>query len=203
VLSRFRSATENEAGNFLIADRSLTLRRNLLQQKPRRRQTIFFAQPQHLNRLFKSVRRLMEAGDVILVVLHRIERHGMRKVCDFQVYAIHLRERHLVNLQAIIGDALVEHVQQQIVRKPILLRKTIRRDGSQLRAVGPVGGILFSFRGQRTFIQQRVAPVIAIRRRKLRRSLHVVFELLPEEKILCRQPRLDGRCRLHFRLAGG
>ena len=65
---------------------------------------------QHLFGLGEHPRDLMQTGDVVLVLLHRVEGNGQRQVGEAQMRAVHLVHRHLIFLEAVIVDALPERV---------------------------------------------------------------------------------------------
>ena len=57
-------------------------------------------------------------------MLKRIERYGVRKIGEAEVDALHLRDGHLVVLQQVVGNAVIQNVKQEIVGEAILLGKS-------------------------------------------------------------------------------
>ena len=58
----------------------------------------------------------MQAGNVVLVLLQRLERNRERQIGQAQMRTFHLIDRHLVFLEAIICDALPQCAAQNLVR---------------------------------------------------------------------------------------
>ena len=68
----------------------------------------------------------METRNVVFVMLDRIQRHGIRKIREAVVDALHLRNGHLVVFQLEVRYAIVQNMKQEVVRETILLGKTPR-----------------------------------------------------------------------------
>ena len=65
-----------------------------------------------------------KTGDIVLVMLDGIEWNGKRQIGKAGMDAILLVDRHLVFFEIEVGDALLQHADQQIVRELILIRKS-------------------------------------------------------------------------------
>ena len=63
----------------------------------------------------------MKPRDVVLVVLNGIERHGERQICKAGVDAVLLVDRHLVLFEIVVGDALLQHPNHQVVGELIAI----------------------------------------------------------------------------------
>ena len=101
-------------------DDALALHRNFFQQEAHRHQLVFHASAQDFGGLIQHARNLVQARDVILVMLHRIERDRERQIGQVGVDAVHLIDRHFEFFQIVIGVAQFEHAHQQIVGELIL-----------------------------------------------------------------------------------
>jgi hypothetical protein len=78
-------------------------------------ENFIFPLPKHLDRLLESTRDLVETRNVIFVMLNRIKRHGVQKIGQAVVDALHLRYGHLLGLQFVVRNAVVQNVKQEIV----------------------------------------------------------------------------------------
>ena len=105
--------------------------------------------------------------------------------------ALHLRDGHLVSLQLVVRNAIVQNVKQEIVRDSILLGKSLRRNGRELRTIPAIDGVLLRAGCQRVVIQLCVIPVVSPGSLALGRSPHVIFVLLLEQSVL------GGKTRCH------
>src|ERR1700733_3108230 len=108
---------------------SLTLHRELLYEETHRHEVVLHAGAKHFGGLAQHARNLVETCDVVLVVLDGIEGNGKGKVGKTGMDAILLIDRHLVFFEVEIGDALLQHADQEIVRELILIGETRSRDG--------------------------------------------------------------------------
>ena len=87
---------------------ALALRRNFFEQKAHRHQLVFHAGAQDFGGLAQRARNLVQARDVILVMLDGIERNGERQIREAGVDAVLLIDRHLEFFEVEIGDALLQ-----------------------------------------------------------------------------------------------
>ena len=67
----------------------------------------------------------MKTGDVVLVVLHRVERDGQREIRETGMDATLLVDWHLVFFEVEVGDTLLEDTNQEIVGELVLVGKPI------------------------------------------------------------------------------
>ena len=137
----------------------------------------------------------MQARDVILVMLYGIQRHGKRQVRQLGMDAILLIDRHLILFQIEIGDALLQHANQQVVRKLILVGKTRRRDSFKPPQKRLIRLVPLRQPIQRIVVQLVVVAVIPKRSRPLRQKTQIRFVLLLENYILRGNP-LSNRLRI-------
>src|SRR6185312_1664253 len=104
-------------------DNTLALHGDLFQKKADRHEFIFQAGAKNFSGLVENARNLVQTRYVVLIVLDGIERDGKWKVCKAGVDAAHLIEWHLVLFEVEVGDALLQHANQKIVRELVLIRK--------------------------------------------------------------------------------
>ena len=87
----------------------------------------------------KARGNLVEAGDVVLVVLDGVEGHGEREVGEAGVDAAQLPStRHLVLLQVVVVHALLQVAEEEVVRDAVFFGEAVRGDGLD---AGEVGGV--------------------------------------------------------------
>ena len=65
----------------------------------------------------------MKTGDVVFVVLDRIERDGERQIREIGMDAVLLVDWHLIFFKVEVGDALLEYANQQVVGELVLVRE--------------------------------------------------------------------------------
>ena len=100
---------------WIFRNGTFALDRNLLEEEPGRHQSVSFSLAEHLDRLLESTGDLVETRNVILVVSDAVERYGVRKIGKAVVDALHLRDGHLVILQRVVRNAVIQNVKQEIV----------------------------------------------------------------------------------------
>src|SRR5208283_3765115 len=105
----------------IFGNSSFALSWYLLEQNPDRHQSVFFSLAQYFDCLLESTGDLVETGNVIFVMLHGIKRYGVRKIGKTVVDALHLRDGHLIILQRVVRNAIIQNVKQEIVGEAILL----------------------------------------------------------------------------------
>ncbi len=103
----------------------------------------------------------MQARDVVLVVLDRIQGHGKRHVRETSLRPLHVIHRHLVFFELEVRESLHQRTLHYFVRQFVLLRKTGRRNGVQAREKTLVGGVLALIRRGRIIFQLIVISVVA------------------------------------------
>ncbi len=105
--------------------------------------------------------------------------------------AAHLAYRHLVFLEAVVVDALLERAHHDVVGECILLWKSGRRNGIQTREKGLVSGVLVLDCREGAVVQLVVVAIVTKGGGKLRVGLQVGLILLFEERVLRGDSRLD------------
>ena len=83
------------------------------EQKANGHELVFHAGAQNFGGLAEDARNLVQARDVVFVVLDGIERNGERQIGEAGVDAVLLVDRHLVFFEVEIGDALLEDANEQ------------------------------------------------------------------------------------------
>src|SRR5215467_12131561 len=106
---------------------ALALYWKLLQKKSHRHEFVLHTGTKNLGGLVQDAGNLVQARNVVLIVLDRIERDRKRKIGEAGVHPVLLIDRHLIFFEIEVRDALLEHTNQKIVREPILIGKTVRR----------------------------------------------------------------------------
>ena len=177
-------------------DDALALHRNFFQQEAHRHQLVFHASAQDFGGLIQHARNLVQARDVILVMLHRIERDRERQIGQVGVDAVHLIDRHFEFFQIVIGVAQFEHAHQQIVGELILFGHAGGGDRGDLGQEIAIGLVAVGERGQRTFGEFVVVAIIAESRGALRRIAQIGLVLIFEDGVLGRDAIGDGGRRL-------
>jgi hypothetical protein len=167
-----------EAGGILVRgqqkgiarDNTLALRGHLLEQEAHGHQVVVHTGAHQFFGLVQNAGNLTQAGDVVPVVLHGIERNGQWQVGQIGVNAVHLIHWHLVFLQLVVGVALRQHAQHELVRKLVLLAEAVSRDGAQPAGKGITHGMAVCDGRKRAVGEQRVVAVIAVGGGALRRE---------------------------------
>jgi hypothetical protein len=152
---------------------------------------VLHAGTQNLFGLGESARDLVQTRDVVLIVLHRVQRHGERQIGQVNVRALHLAERHLVFLERMVVDALLQRAHQHLVRHHILRGKTAGRYRHQARKEILVAGVAASDSLERVVVQLLVVAIVAVGRRALGISFQIRLVLLFEQRVLSCESRLD------------
>src|SRR6202789_2536497 len=142
---------------------SLALPWTCFRNKPHNRQVVLHTCAQNVLRLLERLRNLVQTRDVVLIMLHRIERHRERKIGQPRMNAAHPADRHLVLFQVVVLHPLLGLKQKQIVRYQVLLRKTGRVDRLDLRQIGYLEVVLMRNRSQRIVPKLIVIPVVSNR----------------------------------------
>ena len=110
-------------------DDALTLDGKLLQQESDGHELVFHAGAKHFGGLAEDARNLVKTGDVVLVMLDRVEGNGQRQIREAGMDAILLVDWHLVLFQVEVGDALLEDTNQKVVGELVLVGEARSRDG--------------------------------------------------------------------------
>ena len=173
-------------------DDALTLRRNLFRQKSHRHELVLHTRPKNFGDLAQGARNLVQARDVVFVMLDRIERHRQRQIGEIGVDADLLVDRHLILFEAEVGDALLQNANHQIVRELVLIGELSRRDRLQ-PFQEPFVRLMSAQDGRERVVGELVVvAIVAESRRTLRKIAQIAFVLLVEERVLRRQAFGDG-----------
>jgi hypothetical protein len=100
------------------------------------------------------------------------------------VRAAHLAHGHLVFLEAVVVDALLEGAHHDVVGECVLLWKSCRRNGVQTREKGLVSGVLVLDCGEGAVIQLIIVAIVSKGGGHLRVGLQVGLILLFKERVL-------------------
>ena len=159
----------------------------------RRHEAVLHALAQDVGGLGEDARNLMQPGNVILVVLHRIERDGERQIGEPGVDTALLVHRHLIILQVVVDVLALQLPLEQAVAQQILVVHAVGGDGFQpLQEIVGFRMLACDFL-QRNLAEQRVVAVVAEGGRALRRILEPGLIELIEQFILLRHAIGDGR----------
>ena len=123
-------------------DHAPALRRYFFDEKAHRHEIVAHSGAQHLFGLRENPRYLVQSGDVIFVMPHRVERHGERQVGQTDLRAVQLADRHFLFLEGVVLDALRERTAQHFVRQRVLLGKAFGADRRQARQELPVSQVI-------------------------------------------------------------
>ena len=165
-------------------DDAVALRGDLLEQEADGHEVVLHAGAQDFLGLGEDAGDLVEAGDVVLVVLDGVERDGEREVGEVGVRAVHLRDGHLVFFEAVVVEALLEGAHEQVVGELILLGEAGGGDGFEAGEKGLVGGVPAGDAGERVVVELVVVAVVAVGGGALGGVLEVGLILLFEESVL-------------------
>src|SRR5262249_22316695 len=99
----------------------------------------------------------MKTGDVILVALDGVEGERKRHICEAGMNAILLIDWHLVLFEVEVGDALLEHTNQQVVGKLVLISKA--RGWDRLK---PLEEVLVSFMPLSDSLERVVGELVIV-----------------------------------------
>ena len=67
----------------------------------------------------------MQPRDVVLVMLYRIEWHGIRQIRQACMDAVKLVDRHLVLFELEVGDALLQAAHENVMRELVLIGEAV------------------------------------------------------------------------------
>ena len=110
------------AGQWLGCD-VRTLRCDLVQQIPRRHQVVGHPLAHVSRHLIEHPRDAVQTRHVILVILHRLQRHLRHQARNAQLDAVHLIHRHLPAFESGSLDGLAQLPQHQRLVENFLLRE--------------------------------------------------------------------------------
>ena len=119
---------------------------------------------QNLFRLKQGLGDLVEAGNIILVMLNGVEGHREREIGQAGMNApsaAGCTERHLVLFEVVVLDALLDLAEKQIVGDEVLLGKAGGIDGLDPRQVGKVALVSSGWCGQGVIAELVVVAVVA------------------------------------------
>ena len=134
----------------------------------------------------------MQTRDVVLVLLHRIERHGKRQIgqatCGPSIWLTGISN----SLKSIVVDALLQRVQQNLVRQRILFGKAGGRNGLQAREEDLIARVFALRPCERVVVQPIVIAIVAVGGGSLRMGLEIGLVLFLEKRILRTDARFNG-----------
>src|ERR1700722_6301815 len=184
LVKRCWSAAEMLSGNFLVGSR-----KGSEAMMPSHCAGTFSSRKRTgMSLSFIPARNLMQARDVILVVLDRIQWNGERHIRETRLRPLHVIHRHLVFFELEIRDSLRQRTLHHLVRQFVLFRKAGRRNGVQARQKTLIGGLLTLISRGRKIFQLIVISVIADGGRAFRVSLEIRLVLLLEKRVLRGNP---------------
>ncbi len=110
-------------------DDALTLDGQLLQEKSHGHELVLYAGAKDFGGLAEDARDLVKAGNVVFVVLDRVERNGQRQIRQAGMDAILLVDWHLELFEVEVGDTLFEDTSEEVVRELVLIGEAGTRSG--------------------------------------------------------------------------
>ena len=173
-------------------DDALALHGNLFEEKSNGHEVVFHAGAKDFGGLGEDARNLLQAGDVVLVVLDGIEGDGERQVREAGMDAVLLVDGHLVFFEVVVGDALLQNANEQIVGESVLVGEAGGGDGLKARQEILVGLMALGDGGERVVGELVVVAIVAEGRGALGKVAEIGFVLFIEESVLRRQSIGDG-----------
>ena len=134
----------------------------------------------------------MQAGDVILIVLHGTESRARGQARIRQVYSIHLVDGHFPVLESRPFDLLAQVTDHQVLAQALLLREARGVDRFENRERLPRVPQLPGEKFRRIIAEAVVIPIVAHRRGQLRVCAQLVFPLLLQRGLQARPARCRG-----------
>ena len=117
------------AGVSLGVGDLLSLRHHFFQQVTGRHQPVFHSLTHVGGHLLEHPGDLMQSGEVVVVVLHAIERRQRHQFQKAEMRAVHLVDRHLPGLEAPACNVLAQVSDHQLAAQRILGRQSSRING--------------------------------------------------------------------------
>ncbi len=192
LVNRFWSSADMPSGYFFARNKKWVARfpgtaPKFLQQKSHRYELVLHAGTKHFGYPAQHTRNLMQARNVVLIVLNRIERHRQRQISETGVNAILLVDRHLVFFEIKIRDALLQHTNHEVVRELILTREAGTRNRLEAAQEAFVGIMALHNRRERILPELVVIAIIAIGGSPLRKVAEIRLILIIVKSILSRE----------------
>ena len=168
---------------------AVDLRDDFFQQILRRHQPVAHALLRHRGHLVEAPGHRLQARQVILVFLRVVERDRADEAGQLQVDAAHLVQRHLVQLQPVAAQLVLQLAHHQLLVELVGVGETAGVD--RLEALQVIGGDLVLGRHVR---QRHVAPAVVVAQvaqhgGELRRVLQLVLPLLGQQRVERLHPR--------------
>ena len=135
-------------GEGIGVDDALALHGNFFKEKAHGHEVVFHAGAKDFSGLRKGAGNLVKASDVVFVMLHGIERHGLGKIGESGVNAVLLIDGHFIFFEVKVGDALLQNANEQVVGELILIGEAGGGDGLQAREEIAVGLIALGNGGE-------------------------------------------------------
>ena len=148
-------------------------------------EVVLYAGAEDVFGLEEGARNLVEARDVVLVVLDGVEGHGEREVGDAGVDAA----GHLVVLEVVVVHALLQVVEEEVVRGAVFLGEALGRDSLDADKVGGAGLMALRGGGEGVVAELVVVAVVADARGEGGGELEGGLPGLGEEGVLGGQAR--------------
>ena len=165
-------------------DDPFALHRKFIDEKADWHQLVFHSRAKNFGGLIEHTRNLMKPGDVVLVMFYRVERDGKRQIGKAGVDAVLLIDRHLILFEIVVGNALLQHSNQQIVRKLIAIVEPCGRNGLQSREKVFVGFVKLSDGCERALGKLVVIAIVPKSSGAFGKVAQIGFVLLIENRIL-------------------
>ena len=146
---------------------------------------------------------LVEARDVVLVVLDGVEGHGEGKVGEAGVDAVHLVDGHLVFFEVVVVEALLNDAGEEVVGEDVLLGEAGGGDGFEAGEVGDVGGVAAIDGGEGAVGELIVVAIVSVGGGALGGVFEVGLVELFEESVLGGETSVDGGGRGFERSGSG
>ena len=102
----------------------LALRDGLFQEEARRHELVFFALLHHFDDLVERQGNLVKPGEIVFILLGRVEWNDRHKLRELKVRAVELLDRHLVSFEVNRFQALLQTADHQTLAQFFLFRKS-------------------------------------------------------------------------------
>src|SRR6185312_2024045 len=129
-------------------------------------------------------RNLVQTSDVVLVMLHGVERNTEWKIGERGVHTVLLVDLHLVVLEAVVHIALRKLALEQLVRQQIAVAHAGGRNGAKAGEEGVGLGVLACNRSHGGVPELIVVAIVSERSCTLRVVLQAKLEVLLKQRVL-------------------
>ena len=173
-------------------DDAVALAGDFFEQEADGHEVVFHAGAEDLGGLGEDAGNLVEARDVVLVVLDGVEGHAERKVGEAGVDAVHLVDGHLVLFEVVVVEALLEDAGEEVVGEEVLLGEAGGGDGLEAGEVGDVGGVAAGDGAEGAVGELVVVAIVSVGGGALGGFFEVGLVELFEESVLGGEAGVDG-----------